>query len=44
MCTIVLGMLTNSTYIFSMACFFGYLFITLLINYANIISKLKKAN
>ena len=42
MTTLVLGILTHSTYVLTMVCFFGYLFSTLLFNYADLISKLRR--
>ncbi len=41
MSILVIGILTHSTYIFTMVCFFGYIFTSLLFNYANLLSKLK---
>jgi len=41
LCVIVLGMLTRSVYIYSMCCFFGYAFTSLLFNYAHLLDRLE---
>lgn len=38
---IVLGILTKSVYIYSMCCFFGYAFSSLLFNYIHLLDKLE---
>ena len=43
MCMIVVGYLTKSIYIFSMVCFFGFAFTSLLFNYAHLLDKLEDA-
>ena len=40
MVSVTLGILVESTYILSMMCFFGYLFVNLLFNYAQLFEKL----
>jgi len=39
---LTLGILTHSVYVFSMVCFFGYAFSSLLFNYADLLSKLRR--
>lgn len=39
----VIGLVTRSIYIFSMVCFFGYAFTSLLFNYAHLLDKLEDA-
>lgn len=40
MCCMTLAICVNSTYILSMFCFFGYLFVNLIFNYAKLFEKL----
>lgn len=40
MCCMTLAILVSSTYILSMFCFFGYLFVNLIFNYAKLFEKL----
>lgn len=43
MSIVVLGIITQSVYIYSMVCFFGYTFSALLFNYAHLLDKLEGA-
>ena len=36
-----MGIVSNSVFVFSMVCFFGYVFSSLLFNYADLLNKLK---
>lgn len=40
---IVIGLITRSIFIFSMVCFFGFAFTSLLFNYAHLLDKLEDA-
>lgn len=41
MSVVVLGILTKSVYIYSMCCFFGYAFSSLLFNYGHLLERLE---
>ena len=41
MTVMTMGIISNSVYVFSMVCFFGYIFSALLFNYADLLSKLR---
>lgn len=44
MSVVVLGILTKSVYIYSMCCFFGYAFSSLLFNYIHLLDRLQSIN
>lgn len=43
MSVVVVGLVTRSIFIFSMVCFFGFAFTSLLFNYAHLLDKLEDA-